>query len=312
MPIDQSDQQSHTWIHPAITRPEIDRADRPAGVFASYVSPTHPKRVSRKSMFSIYVGLLVVAAAFGVFAAYQWERGKQAGEQAARALAQSAALAQRVKELESLGDGLAGMVDAAYEGAPHELLAHLDAMEERQPDAAATEIFTKLWISAKDRERQAGLQDGAPFETASGPAPIASEPNADPQPDPKAEPAVQDRAKGDPVPFEPAQAATPAAQATRDSASSDDAVEIAIAAKQESWIQIVDANGAPIFTRLMKPGDQHMVTPGAGTTLITGNPAGLALSVDGVTAPSFQEKGPTRRQIMLDPQRLLDGTAERR
>ena len=261
-------------------------------------------------MLRVYVGLLAVTAAFGVFAAYQWERGKQAGEQAALAAVQNVALAQRVKELESLGEGLAALVGTAYEGEPGELLAHLDEMEERSPDAAATDIFTKLWIGAKDRERQAAALTGAPFETASGPAPADIEPKTDPQPDPqvdpKAEPAVQDRAKGDAPP------SAPSASAPGEAAASDDAVEIAIAAKQESWIQIAHAHGAPIFTRLMKPGDQHLVTPGAGTTLITGNPTGLALSVDGVTAPSFAEKGPTRRQIMLDPQRLLDGTAERR
>lgn len=260
---------------------------------------------SRHAMVRIYVALLGIIALFGVLAAYQWERGKTAITRAEVLAGQNAALAQQVRGYESLARGLAAVASVAYADDPTALLAQLDDLEAQAPDAAATEIFVRLWTDAKDRD----AASGSPFETANGPEPtrvppmpsvaLQPDPQVDPQIDPKAEPVVQDRAKGDALP----------AAAAPDTAI-DTAVEIAIAAKQESWIQIVDAKGAPIFTKLMKPGDQHMLTPGVGATLITGNPTGLALSVDGVTVPAFNDKGPTRRQIALDPQRLLDGTAE--
>ena len=264
---------------------------------------------SRRAMGRMYVALLGLTVAFGVLAAYQWERGKTAVTRADTLAGQNAALTQQVRGYESLARGLAAVASVAYADDPTALLAQLDELEAHTPDAAATEIFVRLWTDAKDRD----AASGSPFETANGPAPtrvqpaphvdLLPDPQVDPQVDsqvdPKAEPVVQDRAKGDALP-------TAAAPDT----AIDTAVEIAIAAKQESWIQIVDAKGAPIFTKLMKPGDQHMLTPGVGATLITGNPTGLALSVDGVTAPAFSDKGPTRRQIALDPQRLLDGTAE--
>jgi len=87
--------------------------------------------------------------------------------------------------------------------------------------------------------------------------------------------------------------------------------EISIGAREESWIQIVDGpSGNPIFTKLMKPGERHSVSPSAGTVLITGNAGGLDVSVDGVPAPPFAAKGPARREIALDPARLLAGTAD--
>jgi hypothetical protein len=285
-------------------------------------------RTEKKRMYAIYVVLIALTAAFGIAAAYQWERGKDAVANAAAIAAQNDGLAARVAELESLSEGLADMVALAFEDDPHTLLTQLSDLEERKPDATDTTIFAKLWIGAKDRAAQ--TQPG--FETASGGDPTKSD-TAGPEPAKaeiaKAEPpppqdqvkenqAARDETKSTPVPAEraaPEQAGNEWTPEGRALASVDRSAnlrpsDIVIRAIAESWIQIVDGSGRPTFTKLLKDGDVHALSPADGTTLITGNPTGLELTVDGVTAPPFNAKGPTRREIVLDPARLLDGTAE--
>lgn len=67
-------------------------------------------RTTKKRMYAIYVGLLAGMAAFGVLAAYTWERQKDADEYAAMIAAQNEILTARVKDLESVGAGLAEAV----------------------------------------------------------------------------------------------------------------------------------------------------------------------------------------------------------
>ena len=43
--------------------------------------------------------------------------------------------------------------------------------------------------------------------------------------------------------------------------------------------------------------------------MLTGNAGGLEIRVDGVTVPPIGPVGTVRRQIALDPTRLLSGTA---
>jgi len=310
------------WDRPDQARPERSRPDRPAGVFASYAGPNRPSGIRRKSMFAIYIALLVVTAGLGVFAAYQWERQKDASDRAELVAVQNEALSVRVAELESLAQGLADLAAVTYDSDPQGLLARLDDLEERSPNAAAMEIFTKLWIGAKDRELQTRAQGEPQFETASrgdgGQRDLARDRRDAPPPEPKAEPARQDQANGAPAQSDfPSDGGSSGRSEDRNagaraSADPSDVLpsEIVIAAKEETWIQILAADGTPVFTKLMKAGDQHKVTIDAGLTLITGNPTGLALSIDGATAPAFNAKGPVRRVIALDPERLLEGTAE--
>jgi hypothetical protein len=294
-------------------------------------------RTSQKRMFAIYVVLIGVTTAFGVVAAYHWERGKDAAATAATIAAQNDALAARVTELESLSDGLADIVALAFAETPQELLSELNDLEERRPEAADTTTFAKLWIGAKDRETQAQTARQPGFETASGGAPttpdVAKSDSVKPDAA-KAEPAPQDHAKsdvakGDPAPSgqarpepsdAPAQTDTQVARVEPSDASRQNLgqnfgqnlrqSDIAIRAIAESWIQIVDGSGKPMFTKLLKDGDVHTLSSTQGAMLITGNPTGLDVTVGGVPAPPFNAKGPTRREIALDPARLLGGTAE--
>ncbi len=84
---------------------------------------------------------------------------------------------------------------------------------------------------------------------------------------------------------------------------------IEIRATHESWVQITEANGGAIFTRVLKPGDVYRVPGRAGLTLRTGNAGGLEVLVDGQPVPSLGALSQVKRSIVLDPERLLGGTA---
>ena len=85
--------------------------------------------------------------------------------------------------------------------------------------------------------------------------------------------------------------------------------EIVLRATAESWVQVNDARGALVMTRVLRPGDTYVVPDGAGLRLITGNAGGLDILVDGRVAPSLGGDGVVVRNISMDPQRLLNGTA---
>ncbi len=84
---------------------------------------------------------------------------------------------------------------------------------------------------------------------------------------------------------------------------------VLIRATAESWIQVNDAGGTIVFMRTMKQGDSYMVPPRPGLFLYTGNAGGLDILVDGRQAPAIGRPGFVRRDVALDPYRLLSGTA---
>ncbi len=84
---------------------------------------------------------------------------------------------------------------------------------------------------------------------------------------------------------------------------------VLIRATAESWVQVNDAGGTIVFMRTMKQGDSYMVPARAGLFLYTGNAGGLDILVDGRQAPAIGRPGFVRRDVALDPDRLLSGTA---
>jgi len=232
-------------------------------------------RVSERTALGTYYTLLVVAVGLGVTAVYQSERYADLARRADLAAAKSAQLAARVEEIEHRDERLLGLALDALGGDAKAILEELHSLQESHPRLASAPSFSHLLSAARDldeRDRR--------FETASG----ALGPAA-PQPEAALPPA------------EPQVARLP---------------EVSISATEDSWIQVVDgASRSAIFTRTLKPGESYSVTPTPGTVLITGNAGGLVLSVDGVAAPPLAPKPYGRREIALDPPRLLDGTAER-
>ena len=89
-----------------------------------------------------------------------------------------------------------------------------------------------------------------------------------------------------------------------------DAPEIVVRAKMSSWIQVRDdAGNQLLMTRLMRAGDTYRVPDRPGLRLLTGNAGALEILVGGEEAPAIGPVGAVRRDVVLDPQRLLDGTA---
>ncbi len=84
---------------------------------------------------------------------------------------------------------------------------------------------------------------------------------------------------------------------------------IVIRATQESWVQVRNRFDVPLITRVLRAGDTYYVPNRDGLTLVTGNAGGLEIEVDSVRLPPLGSVGAIRRQIALDPTKLLAGTA---
>ena len=82
-------------------------------------------------------------------------------------------------------------------------------------------------------------------------------------------------------------------------------------ATADSWVQVRDADQSPLFTRLLKAGDIYRVPDRAGASMRVGNAGGLEITVDGKTTPPLGPTGAVRRDVALDPEALMAGTAVR-
>jgi cytoskeleton protein RodZ len=77
----------------------------------------------------------------------------------------------------------------------------------------------------------------------------------------------------------------------------------------DCWVQVRAADQAIIFSRVLKSGETYHVPGQAGLFLRTGNAGALAITVDGKPAPSIGAIGTLRRNVALDPDELIGGTA---
>ena len=113
----------------------------------------------------------------------------------------------------------------------------------------------------------------------------------------------------------PQQAATAAPQAppaetkTPSDAGASAAGRIDIRALADCWVQVRAADQAIIFSRVLKSGETYHVPAQTGLFLRTGNAGALAITVDGKAAPSIGAIGTLRRNVALDPDELIGGTA---
>jgi cytoskeletal protein RodZ len=79
---------------------------------------------------------------------------------------------------------------------------------------------------------------------------------------------------------------------------------VVLVARQEVWVQ-VSSPTQEVWTRVLRPGDRYLVPNDASLTLATGNAGGLDIMVDGRKTPSLGPVGVVRRNISLDPSKLL-------
>ena len=79
-----------------------------------------------------------------------------------------------------------------------------------------------------------------------------------------------------------------------------------------TWVEIRDQlKGEVLLTRLLYPGDRYLMANREGLIMLTGNAGGLEISVDGKIVPSLGPSGAVRRNILLDPDALIEGRAVR-
>lgn len=90
----------------------------------------------------------------------------------------------------------------------------------------------------------------------------------------------------------------------------NEGARIVLEATSDSWVQIRDAGGELVFTRVLRAGESYLVPDEEGMTLLTGNAGGLDIRVDGDAIPSLGGMGTVRRDVPLDPQQLSSGTLQ--
>ncbi|MDA1324492.1 MAG: DUF4115 domain-containing protein [Proteobacteria bacterium] len=72
-----------------------------------------------------------------------------------------------------------------------------------------------------------------------------------------------------------------------------------------SWVELRDANGKRVFSRLLKKGETYNVPGRNGITLATGNAGAVDVLVDGQTIGPLGPVGAVRRDVLLEPAALL-------
>jgi cytoskeleton protein RodZ len=132
---------------------------------------------------------------------------------------------------------------------------------------------------------------------AAAPAAKTETPKAEPQK--PAEPAAA-------VPAAPA-AATPAPDGKVIGQEHADARILLKASADDCWVQVREMDGQLLLSRLLRRGDSYMVPNRGGLTLMVGNAGALEVTVDGKKAPALGNTGQVRRDIKLDPDKLLGG-----
>lgn len=85
---------------------------------------------------------------------------------------------------------------------------------------------------------------------------------------------------------------------------------VMLKATASAWVQIVGDNQEVIFTRILRAGDTYVVPPRADAMLVTGNAGAVEIMLDGKALGPLGNLGQVRRNIPLDPEKLLNGAAK--
>ena len=154
----------------------------------------------------------------------------------------------------------------------------------------------------------AALASAPPPQTVALALPMPNElPSANPAPE--ATPPIEETDIIPSPPEIPQAMAVSTARSPRVYGESTEGTRIVLRALEDSWVQVRDRQDALLLTRVLRAGDTYFVPELAGLTLLTGNAGGLEIEVDGIKVPPLGPPGAVRRQIVLDPTRLLSGTA---
>jgi cytoskeleton protein RodZ len=97
-----------------------------------------------------------------------------------------------------------------------------------------------------------------------------------------------------------------------EAASAFGAGRVILRASAITWVELREASGKRLYSRLMKRGETFIVPPTGGVVLVTGNAGGLDILVDGTAIESLGPQGAVRRGILLEPDALLGRASGRR
>jgi cytoskeleton protein RodZ len=79
---------------------------------------------------------------------------------------------------------------------------------------------------------------------------------------------------------------------------------IVIKVAGSAWVEIRNAEGKAILSRILKDGDSYLVPNEPGLVMDTGNIGALEFTVDGNALAKLGEQGDVRRNVSLDPDKL--------
>ena len=141
--------------------------------------------------------------------------------------------------------------------------------------------------------------------------------NAPPQPGgatAAAPPQIPGSAAPAPAAAAPIQTALAAPQSPPAAAPATDGIagaagRIEIKAAADCWVQVRAPDQSIVFSRVLKAGETYRVPARSGLVLRTGNAGALAIIVDGKQVPAIGPPGALRRNVALDPEALIGGTA---
>ena len=127
-------------------------------------------------------------------------------------------------------------------------------------------------------------------------------------------PPIADTGNPPPIaqPVAPVVATAPQAPKTQLASVTPDALagaRVTIKAASDCWIQVRAPDQSIVFSRVLKSGETYQVPAKTGLSLRTGNAGALEIAVDGKPAPAIGGLGMLRRNVALDPEALLGGTA---
>lgn len=125
---------------------------------------------------------------------------------------------------------------------------------------------------------------------------------------PKAEPAKVEPAKVEPAKAEAVKVEPPKNEAPKPVPGDGAGSRVQLtAAGDDCWIQVREMDGQLVMSKLLRKGDSYAVPNRSGLTLMVGNAGALDVLVDGKKAPALGSAGQVRRDIRLDPDKLVGG-----
>ena len=154
-------------------------------------------------------------------------------------------------------------------------------------------------LDAAGTDAAAGTAEGT-----AAPATVSAEPTIDPSPE-ETTPTVSASAATE----EPSLPAVEPAYVPKVFGRTNLDARVVITAVDDSWVQVLGPDNELLLTRILHAGDSYRVPDRPGLLMVTGNAGGLEVRVDDAVAPALGPLGVVLRNVALDPDRLLAGTA---